>query len=259
MVGYNCCRGIGFYCPGIDFVIGQFFGLAIMGLLLVGASMIILFASIVFRVKDKFSVSAVYVLPGLLYKAVWLGRSKFKLWRHCFKMLCPIILLYWLVSPAVIAAGIDASHAYKLQSDYSYQFLKFVSWKPALNDSKLTFCVLSKKRALISQLSKLTNKKTAWGGIDVRVYKQTPTRKQLSFCNTAFIDADYAYGGIKSVIDSSNMLTISRDDSSIKSIGIFIFFMDGGDLKFKINLRKARNKGIDISSSLLILAAEVVE
>lgn len=158
-----------------------------------------------------------------------------------------------------MANGLDSSYSYKQQVSFSYQFLKFISWEPPLKAKNLVLCVLSGNAKLVGRFQTLNNRNSLWGRILVNNYRSPPSAGQLALCQMVYIDTGYPYHALRSQIVNGRMLTLVREDIDQVGLGVFIFLIKDKKLRFKVNLKQARRKGIHISASLLLLAVEVIE
>lgn len=174
-----------------------------------------------------------------------------------------VFLLILLIFPAkqIVSADstLDAPRSQKLQAAFTNQFLKFVSWDPEYIQDSFVLCVLSDKDGLTKEMLALNGKVTIWGNLQVKTYGAAITLTELADCKGVYVDTGFPYQALKASIKQERLLTLVRDDFDDTDLGIFVFLLHDNKLRFKVNLKQAKKKGIQVNASLLLLAVEVIE
>ena len=169
-----------------------------------------------------------------------------------------LLMLTLVTSQITYADNLKTMNSQRLQATYSHKFLKFVSWGSNANAPNFVFCVLSSDNYFGNAWAYLNDKKVAQGTISVQYFTTAPANHQLLRCNGVYVDSLFPYQGLKKLLASTSMLTIVQEDIAAKDIGVFIFYQNGHKLEFKVSLSVARSKGIQVDTSLLLLAKEVI-
>jgi hypothetical protein len=85
--------------------------------------------------------------------------------------------------------------------------------------------------------------------------------EQTTGCDILFVSDSESdqLDTIEQVLQGSPVLTVSDIPGYADSSGIIEFVRKGNRVSFRINLKKARQEGFEINSSLLTLASDVVQ
>jgi YfiR/HmsC-like len=185
--------------------------------------------------------------------------------RHLWRI--PRGLGAWLVVAVSVAlCGPEAAEAQTatapaLKAAYLYNFAKFTTWPgEALAPAEpLVLCVLN-DRAVNDGLASLALDRSIEGhALVVRATKlDSPT---LNACRILFV-AGLDAPGSAALLDKlagKPILTVSDLDGFAQSGGIAGFYVEGGTLKFAINLDATQRAGLHLSSKMLSLARIIKE
>lgn len=149
---------------------------------------------------------------------------------------------------------------YELKAAFLYNFTKFVEWPgesfPA-SDSPLRLCVLGDD-PFGSELSQVTEGKVV-GGHPVQV-AVLDNWHHARDCQLVFITSseltplrDILHG-----LRGTSALTVGDSNSFAKEGGMIRLLIEGGRMRFEVNLRAASEAHLKISSKLLSLAKAVL-
>ncbi len=159
----------------------------------------------------------------------------------------------------VFGAQTHARTEYEIKAAYLYNFIKFVSWSDenTLDKEYLNVCILGKDpfQELIDPIEGKTIQ-----GRAIKLFKAPSYSDDLN-CNVVFISSS-EQRTVEQLLDKPefrNALTVSDMDDFAKFGGMIGFVHVGNVIRFEINLSKARQSGVAISSKLLELALEVYQ
>jgi hypothetical protein len=159
------------------------------------------------------------------------------------------------------AAEAQTATAPALKAAFLYNFAKFTTWPgDALGPAEpLILCVLN-DRAVNDALASLTKDRSIEGhALVVRATKHdSPTLGACRILFVAGLDAPGA-SALLDAVGRKPMLTVSDADGFAESGGVAGFFVEGGTLRFAINLDATQRSGLHLSSKLLSLAKIVKE
>jgi uncharacterized protein DUF4154 len=162
------------------------------------------------------------------------------------------LALCWLAPPAAA----QTATAPALKAAYLYNFAKFTAWPgAALGPSEpLVLCVLN-DRDVSDMLVGLTKDRVIDGhALIVRTTKlDSPALHECRLLFVAGLDGVRSAALIDAVAGKP-ILTVSDLDSFAQFGGVAGFFVEGGTLRFAINLDAAQRNGLQLSSKLLGLA-----
>lgn len=147
------------------------------------------------------------------------------------------ILLFLLISPYLE----KSTHASGINAAFIYNFMKYVKWPQIQGDFNV--CVTSS----LDSFSSLNSKKIR--GQPIKVKSGASSDCHLIFWGRS-------YGGTSG---ARNVLTVCEGDDMIKQ-GCGISLVNrGGKIKFEVNTKAIKSKGLSPSSQLLKLAVKVIK
>ncbi len=141
---------------------------------------------------------------------------------------------------------------------YIYNFGKLVSWPEGTwqsQESPFTLCTLGQDD-VINALNKLGGRKIQGHRVTIQSFKNNfPT----GHCQILYIAKSSAhnYPDKQDKASQQALLTVSEIPGFIDQGGIIELYREDNRTRFKINLGKARELGLEISSRLLTLATSV--
>jgi hypothetical protein len=166
-----------------------------------------------------------------------------------------------VLSASTSSAQAQTATAPALKAAYLYNFAKFTTWPgEALGPAEpLVLCVVN-DRAVNDALASLTKDRSIEGhALIVRGMKHdSPT---LGACRILFVAGLDAPGSAAFLdgVAGKPMLTVSDLEGFAQSGGVAGFFVEGGTLRFAINLDATQRAGLHLSSKMLSLAKIVKE
>ena len=144
----------------------------------------------------------------------------------------------------------------QVQAAFLFNFAQFVKWPPnafADSSSPLTIGVLG-ANPFGGTLESTIRGETIDGRRMAVKYSRRP--EDLRGCQIVFISKSEAgrLGAVLNALQNSSALTVSDIPRFSDQGGMINFLIEGGQVKFAINTRPAKNAGLQISSKLLRLA-----
>ncbi len=167
-------------------------------------------------------------------------------WR-CFV----VILLGWLLANQNVSAETET----KLKAAFTYNFTKYVLWPESTEQAGGEFylCVF-KSPEVASEMASISGKNVR--GYQLKV-KSVNALEEIDGCHLIYSDSSKYSAQIIAATANSPILTIADSRGFLEAGGIIQLLRDGRQIRFDINLQKARDVNLQISSRLLQLAREV--
>lgn len=160
---------------------------------------------------------------------------------------------YSIAAKTTALPSYQLKSAYALRAAYLYHFFRFVTWPDNIvfNNNQVVLCVLSSDKEDLRQLSLIDNKKT--GKMTLRILHLADKKAALSNnCHMLYISEQLQReSGLDITQIDKSTLTITEGD---QPPGIINLFFSDRRLLFEIDLLKAKQQGIDISSKLMRLS-----
>lgn len=197
----------------------------------------------------------------------WAGAGAFKLlimlrktFQHGRALLGVCLLLALSTHQSALGARNEAGE-YQAKAALLYNFAKLATWPPEAftnGDSTFVFAILG-PNPFGAALELIRGKSMHGRPIEIRQYRNVAEFRscQVLFCSPDSLrelqqkyPAHFATGHI---------LTVGQADSFTRIGGILHLTFEDDHLAFLVNLSAARRAQIEISSSLLNLAIEVIE
>ncbi|AMO54828.1 transmembrane protein [Endozoicomonas montiporae CL-33] len=161
------------------------------------------------------------------------------------------ILLMWLFSLPIPSVAIEEQ---RLKAAITFKLTLFVSW-PA-KEKVLNLCTFSKysfkslKSTISHQISKGREIQVKLLGLDEDYSERCQILNLDNLSGSQITD-------ILESIKKQPILTVGSGDSFAREGGMIGLYIDNNNVKFSINLHASRQAELNISSSLLKLAAKV--
>jgi hypothetical protein len=154
------------------------------------------------------------------------------------------------------AAFGQATNEYQVKAAFLYNFAKFVDWPPQSfhgPDDPITICIVG-QNPFGRMLEDTVNGKT----LDGRAFavRNVPAVQQAAGCQILFVSSSERkhLHSILESIKTPGILTVGESEGFAVSGGAINFKLEGGKLRFEINLDAAAKAGLQIRSNLLSLA-----
>jgi hypothetical protein len=162
-----------------------------------------------------------------------------------------------LFSAGLLAA---ASLEYEVKAAFIYNFSQFVEWPQSANDDadKLNLCVLGQD-PFGQLLEALEGRHTQNKTIQIKRLQNSTVE---GVCHILFVsqsEHERLTSHINVIANTEGILSISDIEDFSRKGGVIEFHMVDNKVRFKINLKAARNANLAISSRLLSLATTVHE
>jgi len=144
----------------------------------------------------------------------------------------------------------------QVKGAYLYNFAKFVDWPPETfpnPNSPLSLCILGKSPFTPEFENQLREKKVHDRSLEVR---HVTDAEEASSCQILFIPVS-EQSRLQDVIaglKGKSILLVGETPDFDELGGMIQFILEGGTVRFKINLPSAKHSGLQISSKLLQVA-----
>lgn len=185
--------------------------------------------------------------------------SPSRILRH--RALAALAAALWMLTTPVVsmrAQQIQASED-RVKAAYIYNFGRYVRW-PAVRDvdedRSFPICVFDHDRFGSTLDSTLAGE--SLNGKPV-VIRRIQTPREAAQCRVLFIGVSQRshLDEILAALEQSPVLTVSDMDDFSRRGGMIQFVLDGGRVRFGVNLKTAQNAQLALSSELLRVAVTV--
>jgi hypothetical protein len=149
---------------------------------------------------------------------------------------------------------------YQVKAGFLVNFARFVEWPPEVTktpDSSLTFCIAGAD-PFHGELDRILQGKTIDGHPLGAMHLSR--NENARACNILFISVAEKKGipQILTELTTRPILTVGESDGFLQQGGMIGLLVEGGRVKFEVNLEAAAKAGLKISSRLLSLAKNIV-
>lgn len=164
-------------------------------------------------------------------------------------------------SPTPEPAAAIVAAEYEVKAEYLYNFGKFVSWpqEALTTEDPLVICVVGKDPFGAVLDETVRGKTVQERPLEVR---RLATTERVRECHILFVPAaeEPRLPQIRRNLEGANVLTVGETEEFVRKGGGAIALLTRGQkVRFEVNLRSARNAGLELSSQLLKLASAVLE
>jgi hypothetical protein len=161
-------------------------------------------------------------------------------------------LLVGVITPTALT-GADEVTASALKAALLYNFAKFVEWPALPAGGPMIFCIIGNDAIAAVLVRTVRGQSIGGHALEVRPSQDSGAWRA---CNLLFIgDADTSRSaGASDAVKSQPVLTVSDGNGFAKAGGIIELYVEGGRMRFAINVDAAERSGLRISSRLLGLA-----
>jgi hypothetical protein len=160
-------------------------------------------------------------------------------------------------TPGIAAgSGIDVTSDVAVKAAFLYNFAKFTDWPGLSAGAAIVFCIVGDDRIAAALVETLSEQKIS--GHTLEVWRPQDSAKWRT-CNLLFIaegETRRSAGGLGG-IRTLPVLTVSDGKGFCQAAGIIEFYVEGGRMRFAINVDAAERSGLHLSSRLLGLAKVV--
>lgn len=168
----------------------------------------------------------------------------------------PIVAVIFLAVLLAPSSGAQEAEEYQVKAAFLYNFAKFVEWPSQAFKSPqdpMVVCVLG-RNPFGNALEQATHGKSVEG--HTLYVRQISGVEQAGGCQILFISASEAkrFRSFWAGLNPAGILTVGEADGFATSGGVINFKLDGGRVRFEINVDAAERAQLQISSKLLSLA-----
>ena len=156
-----------------------------------------------------------------------------------------------------VNAQSDDNGRLSLKAAYVFNFTKLVQWPLSTSNPFINLC-LPAIDSYLSAFQSLEKKPTPYGRIRLIALNQNDN---IQDCHILFLPknkSDQTWSPLENLPLNGTLIICEESISSGKN-WIIGFFVENNKLRFNINLRAAQSANLKISSTLLILAAGVIQ
>jgi YfiR/HmsC-like len=170
-----------------------------------------------------------------------------------------VIAMLALLHIPVLEAQQPKVSEYQVKATYLYNFGRFVQWPPNATTAKgdsFSICVLGQDPFGPSLDSTLAGETLDGKPLAA---KRISTPRDAGECRILFISSteENHLKEILAALDESSILTVSDMPAFSRRGGMIQFVLEGGRVRFEINLAKAETAKLTLSSELLKVATTV--
>jgi len=154
-------------------------------------------------------------------------------------------------------ADVEAAPEYAIKGAYVYNFAKFVEWPRGNLQTSFTICVYG-KNPIEGFLEEMVPGKPVHG-LPVKIQGISVGEENWDACKLMFLGTANRVG-VQNVLDrlrGRDVLTIGEGRAFAESGGMITLVVEGGRIRFDVNLGAADDARLKISSKLLGLARRV--
>jgi hypothetical protein len=175
------------------------------------------------------------------------------------RMFSRLIVMIVLANPLIGAMSAERVDEYRVKAAFLYNFAKFIDWPPeAFRSSGQPFgiCVLGED-PFGHGLDDIVSGRTISGRSIV--IRRISDAREADVCHILFVSSSLSKRSL-SILAAEKMPGVLRVGECAKSASreaIILFTLDGGKVRFEIDLIAAERQNLRISSKLLTLASFV--
>jgi len=164
-----------------------------------------------------------------------------------------------LAATLIAAPGIAADHGTDTASDvavkaaFLYNFAKFAEWPALPSGTPIVVCVVGDDGIAAALVETVRGQNISGHTIEVRRSQDSATWRACHLLFIADAETRRSAGGLGEV-RTLPVLTVSDGKGFSQSGGIIELYLEGGRMRFAINVDAAERSGLRLSSRLLGLA-----
>lgn len=173
----------------------------------------------------------------------------------------PKALLFSVVAFSCLTASGEQSSAgpYQIEAVYLYDFSKFVAWPKQTANAKnepFSICVLGED-PFGAVLDTTLSGENIQG--NTLVAKRISKPEDAAGCKIVFVSnsEENRLKEILAAFDGTDILTVSDIHNFSRRGGMIQFVLEGGKVRFEVNVTNAANAGLTLSADLLQVALAV--
>jgi hypothetical protein len=167
-----------------------------------------------------------------------------------------ILLAIWLLFSLEGIAGEDDKSERQAQfmAVYLLHFSNFIEWPREEIENKTSFDICVLGNGNVNPFIKALETEKVKDQL-IRVIF-TPSAEQLAACKIVYVDKENIeqFLEIEPILRGSEIVFVSDKKGFIEQGGTIEYFVENNKLRFAINMESAREKGLQVSSKLLMIA-----
>jgi hypothetical protein len=166
-----------------------------------------------------------------------------------------IALAATFVAAAEIAAGngIDVGSDVAVKAAFLYNFAKFVEWPALPAGAHIVVCVVGDDRIAAALVETVRGQEIGGRALEVLRPQDSVTWEACHLLYIAGAETQRSAAGL-GAIKTLPVLTVSDGKGFSEASGIIELYVEGGRMRFAINMDAAERSGLHLSSRLLGLA-----
>jgi hypothetical protein len=181
-------------------------------------------------------------MSALGFRSPWIGVAR-------------ITLAAALLAPPGVAAGTGADVAsdVAIKAAFLYNFAKFSEWPAPPAGAPLVLCVAGDDGIAAALVETVRGQTISGHGLEVRRSQDSARWRVCHLLFIASTETEHYAGGL-SEIKMLPVLTVSDGPRFAQAGGMIELFVEGGRMRFAINMDAVERSGLHLSSRLLGLA-----
>jgi hypothetical protein len=169
-----------------------------------------------------------------------------------------VVLATMLVAASGIASGArgDVASDVAVKAAFLYNFAKFAEWPTLASGAPIVVCVVGDERIADALVETVRGQNISGHTLDVWRPQDSGTWRRCNLLFIANAETARALGGLGS-IKALPVLTVSDGKGFSQAAGMIELYVEGGRMRFAINVDATDRSGLRLSSRLLGLAKVV--
>jgi len=164
-----------------------------------------------------------------------------------------VALVATLIASSGIAAGADVAPHVAVKAALLYNFAKFAEWPGLPSGAPIAFCVVGDEGMAAALVETVRGQNINGHMLEVARPQDSATWRACHLLFLAESEARQLAGGLEAIRELP-VLTVSDGKDFSQASGIIELYVEGGRMRFAINLDAADRSGLRLSSRLLGLA-----
>jgi hypothetical protein len=164
-----------------------------------------------------------------------------------------VALVATLIASSGIAAGADVASDVAVKAALLYNFAKFAQWPGLPSGAPIAFCVVGDEGIAATLVETVRGQNINGHALDVSRSQDNATWRACHLLFIAEPQTRQSTPGLEA-IRALPVLTVSDGKDFSQAAGIIELYVEGGRMRFAINLDAADRSGLRLSSRLLGLA-----
>jgi len=163
----------------------------------------------------------------------------------------------FIAAPAIAAGNAaDVASDVAVKAAFLYNFAKFAEWPTLSSGAPIVICVVGDDRIADALVETVRGQNIEGHTLDVWRPQDSATWRGCHLLFVAEAETHRSAGGLDG-LKTSPVLTVSDGKDFAQAAGIIELYVEGGRMRFAINVDAAERSGLRLSSRLLRLARVV--